>query len=167
MVIVQVALSLVLLSAGGLVVRSFGELVRTDPGFRTDGVLTFRVPIPASLYPELSDATALQARILEELRALPGVRAAGATNVLPLASTPSQGTFQFPGAPGNTGDPDRDAPLIDTPLLTPGYLEAMGIRVLAGRGFEGWRPRRARFSSTELSPSTSSPAPTRSGTSSR
>jgi putative ABC transport system permease protein len=140
MVIVQVALSLVLLSAGGLVVRSFGELVRTDPGFRTEGVLTFRVPIPSSLYPELSDATALQARILEELESLPGVRAAGATNVLPLASTPGQGTFQFPGAPGNTGDPERDAPLIDTPLLTPGYLEAMGIRVHSGRDFDGWRP---------------------------
>jgi putative ABC transport system permease protein len=140
MVVVQVALSLVLLSAGGLVVRSFGALLSTHPGFRTDGILTFRVPIPTSLYPEMSDAIATQQRILEELRALPGVRAAGATNTLPLATTPGQGTFEFPGAPGNTGDPDRDAPLIDTPVVTPGYMEAMGIRLLAGRAHDSWRP---------------------------
>jgi putative ABC transport system permease protein len=136
LVVVQVALSLVLLSAGGLVVRSFAELVRTDPGFRTDGLFTFRVPIPPSLYPEIEDARAMQQRILDELRSLPGVRAAGGTNVLPLATTTSQGIYRFPGAPGNTGDPDRDAPLIDTAFLTPGYLDAMGIRLLRGRDFD-------------------------------
>jgi putative ABC transport system permease protein len=136
MVVVQVALSLVLLSAGALVVRSFESLLRTDPGFQPEGVLTFRVPIPTSGYPEMEDATALQRRIREELSALPGVRAVGATNSLPLASNPSQTTFEFPGAPGLTGDPDHDAPLTDWTRITPGYLEAMGIRVLSGRGFE-------------------------------
>jgi putative ABC transport system permease protein len=138
MVVVQVALALVLLSAGSLVVRSFDQLVRADPGFRTEGVLTFRVPIPTSVYPELEDAVAMQRVIRDELGALPGVRAVGATNTLPLhpGARPSQTTFEFPGAPGLTGDPDHDAPLTDWMRITPGYLEAMGIRVVAGRGFE-------------------------------
>jgi putative ABC transport system permease protein len=138
MVVVQVALALVLLSAGSLVVRSFDQLVRADPGFRTEGVLTFRVPIPTSGYPELEDAVAMQRMIRDELGALPGVRAVGATNTLPLhpGARPSQTTFEFPGAPGLTGDPDHDAPLTDWMRITPGYLEAMGVRVVAGRGFE-------------------------------
>jgi putative ABC transport system permease protein len=136
MVVVQVALSLVLLSAGGLVVRSFGELLRTDPGFRPDGVLTFRIPIPVSGYPEIEDATALQRRIREELGAIPGVRAVGAADGLPLSSTASQVPLRFPGAPGNTGVPEQDAPLTDWLRITPGYLEAMGIRLLAGRTFD-------------------------------
>ena len=51
MVVLQVALSLVLLSAGGLVVRSFEQLLRANPGFNPDGLLTMRVPIPAAAVP--------------------------------------------------------------------------------------------------------------------
>jgi putative ABC transport system permease protein len=142
MVVVQVALALVLLSAGSLVVRSFDQLLRADPGFRTGEVLTFRVPIPTSGYPEMEDAVAMQRLIRAELSGLPGVRAVGATSTLPLTpgARPSQTTYEFPGAPGLTGDPDRDAPLTDWMRITPGYLEAMGIRILAGRGF-GDQPR--------------------------
>jgi putative ABC transport system permease protein len=138
MVVVQIALALVLLSAGSLVVRSFDQLLRADPGFRTEGVLTFRVPIPTSGYPQMDDAVAMQRMIRDELDGLPGVRAVGATNAVPLApdARPNQSSFEFPGAPGLTGDPDHDAPLVDWMRITPGYLEAMGVRVLSGRGFE-------------------------------
>ena len=63
MVVVQVALSLVLLSAGGLVVSSFERLLRADPGFRPHGILTMRVPMPSQLFPKTDDALALQERV--------------------------------------------------------------------------------------------------------
>lgn len=133
MVAVQVALSLVLLSTGALVVRSFDRLLRSDPGFDPAGVLTLRVPVSATRYPNDTVASALHDRIQTALAALPGVSAAGAASTLPLSADANQTTIHFPGAPGNTGDADADHPLIDYMTLRPGYLEALDIRLLEGR----------------------------------
>ncbi|MCA1789334.1 MAG: ABC transporter permease, partial [Thioalkalivibrio sp.] len=133
MVVTQVALSLVLLTVGGLVARSFERLLRVDPGFRAEGVLTLRVPMSSALYPELEEAFAVQDRLLRELSALPGVAAAGATSALPLSADASQTSIRIPGAPGNTGAEEHDAPLIDYMGVRPGYMEAMGMQLLAGR----------------------------------
>lgn len=135
MVVVQVALALVLLSAGGLVIRSFGALLRAEPGFDPRGVLTLRVPVPEDGYPDAAAVNALHERIERELAALPGVRAVGAGTALPLTSEANQTGVSFPQAPGNTGDPDRDQPLIDILPARRGYFDALGIRVLAGRPF--------------------------------
>jgi len=78
---------------------------------------------------------ALHARIERELAALPGVTAVGGTSAFPLTAGANQTGLTFPGAPGNTGERDHDAPLVDYFGTTTGYLEAMGIRVLQGRGF--------------------------------
>lgn len=136
MVVVQVALALVLLSAGALVVRSFDQLLRTDPGFSPEGVLTLRVPVPEADYTEPADINLLHARLDAELGALPGVTSVGAVSALPLTGSSSQATFSFPDAPGNTGDEDHDRPLIDHMRIRPGYLETMGIPILAGRDVE-------------------------------
>jgi len=145
MVVAQVAVSLVLLAAGGLVVRSFERLLRVDPGFRPEGVLSFWVRMPPEFFPRIDDVLALQDRIEEELAALPGVTGASATSVLPLCPRPlpafaAARTYQtpvrFPGAPGNTGDADRDAPLVDRIGARNTYLDVMGIRLLAGRPFD-------------------------------
>jgi putative ABC transport system permease protein len=135
MVVVQVALALVLLSAGGLVVRSFGELLRADPGFNPSGVLTLRIPVPEDRYPDDAAVNALHERVERELAALPGVRAVGAGTALPLTGEASQTGAAFPRAPGNTGDADRDQPLIDYVPARRGYFDALGIRLLAGRPF--------------------------------
>jgi putative ABC transport system permease protein len=137
MVVVQVALSLVLLSAGGLVIRSFERLLRTDPGFEPAGVLTVRVPVPAAQYGTVEAVNALHDRLHRELAALPGVTVVGGASGLPLRSGASQTSTAFPGAPGNTGDPDHDQPLSDWLRVRAGYFEALGIQVLAGRAFEG------------------------------
>jgi putative ABC transport system permease protein len=136
MVVAQVALSLVLLSAGGLVVRSFDRLLRADPGFKPDGVLSMRVPMPSQLIAEAPDALALQERVERALAGLPGVTGVSATSALPLTAAASQTTIRIPGAPGNTGDADRDAPLVDYVGTRAGYVEVMGMRLLAGRTFE-------------------------------
>jgi len=78
MVVVQVGFSLVLLSSGALVMRSFQRLLRADPGFRPEGVLTFRVRTPPEFFPKLSDALQFQDRLQKALAAIPGVTGASA-----------------------------------------------------------------------------------------
>lgn len=135
-VIGQVALSLVLLTTGGLVVRSFERLLRADPGFRLEGVLTMRIPTPTPFVPEVADALALHDRIERALAAIPGVTGVSATSSLPLTARAGQNTITIPGAPGLTGDRDRDSPLVDIISIRANYVEVMGMRLLAGRTFE-------------------------------
>jgi hypothetical protein len=136
MVVAQVALSLVLLSTGGLVVRSFERLLRADPGFRPEGLLTMRVPIPSQIVPKEADAMVLQDRIERAFAAIPGVAAVSATSALPLTASADQTGLSIPGAPGNTGNAERDRPLVDYIGVRAGYLDVLGMRVIAGRGFE-------------------------------
>jgi putative ABC transport system permease protein len=135
MVIVQVALSLMLLTTGGLVARSFDRLLRTDPGFSPAGVLTARVPVPSQRYPDSTQLNALHERLLNELSAVPGVTAVGAVSGLPLTASLDQTGVRFPGAPGNTGDKEQDAPLVDLIAVRGRYFDVLGIRVLSGRVF--------------------------------
>jgi putative ABC transport system permease protein len=140
MIVAQVALSLVLLSSGALVVRSFERVLRADPGFRPEGLFTMRLRRPPELFPRLEDAKVFQDRVIEALGAIPGVTGASAASALPLTSTTFQGSIRFPGAPGNTGDAERDATLIDIIGVAPNYVEVIGMRVVGGRSFAEYRP---------------------------
>ena len=140
MIVAQVALSLVLLSSGALVVRSFDRLLRTDPGFRADGVFTIRLRRPPEFFPQWRDAVAFQDRVKNALAAIPGVTGASAASTLPLTATTSQAVITIPGAPGNTGDAERDAVLTDIIGVAANYVEVMGMQVLAGRTFAESRP---------------------------
>jgi putative ABC transport system permease protein len=135
LIVAQVALSLVLLVAGALVARSFERLLAADPGFRSENVLTFFTVIGVRVFPEDDDALAFQDRVEQQVGALPGVTHVSATSALPLESSASQGRIAIPGAPGNTGDPDVDEPLVDQIMVRAGYVESMGMRVLQGRSF--------------------------------
>jgi predicted permease len=136
MVVLQVALSLVLLSAAGLVARSFGRLLRSDPGFEAANVLVFRVAAPPVQYPDDDAIVSLHERTESALAAIPGVTAVGATSSYPLSDETDQTLAGFPAAPGNSGDPDADQPLVDYFGVRPGYPQAMRIPVLAGRTFD-------------------------------
>lgn len=144
MVVVQVGLSLVLLSTGGLVVRSVDRLLRADPGFRPEGLLTMRVPMPTQLVPDANAARALQDRLEQALASLPGVTGASAASSLPLSPRANQTTLTIPGAPGLTGDKERDSPLVDYIGARAGYFEVMGMRIRAGRGFDPARRKGVR-----------------------
>jgi putative ABC transport system permease protein len=135
LVAVQVALSLVLLTAGGLVVRSFDRLLAADPGFAPGGLLTLRVPMPSLLIPQAAEALTTQDRIVEALGAIPGVTGVSAVDALPLSASANQTTIRIPGAPGNTGNADQDAPLVDYFGVRAGYTDVMRMRVVAGRTF--------------------------------
>ena len=146
-VVAQVALTLVLLSAGGLVARSLERLLAVDPGFNPAGVLTFRVAMGPLLFPEGADAFAFQDRVEAALSALPGISSVSATAALPLTASAPQNSIwgwqemvAIPGAPGNTGDAQRDSLLVQIIATRAGYAEAMGMRVLDGESFRRTRP---------------------------
>src|SRR5262249_51452358 len=84
LVIVETALAIVLLTAAGLVLRSFGHLLSVDPGFRVDHVLTMNVTMPAARYRTPASRGAFQARLLDTLRHTAGVEDAGTAAVVPL-----------------------------------------------------------------------------------
>ena len=146
-IVAQVALTMVLLCAGGLVARSFQRLLVADPGFSSDHVLTFRVAMDPRLFPTAVDAFSFQARVETALTSLPGVRSVGATAALPLATSGPQNSvwswqeaIRFPGAPGNSGDAQRDAVLSDVIAARAGYVDAMNMRIVEGRSFTRTRP---------------------------
>lgn len=140
LMVVQVALSLVLLSSGALVVHSFERLVRADPGFRPEGVLTLRMRTPPEFFATDRDAIEFQDRVTHALAAIPGVTGASGTSALPLTASAFQGPMTIPGAPGNTGDGRRDELLTDIVAVRENYVETMGMRLLAGRTFGAYRP---------------------------
>jgi putative ABC transport system permease protein len=144
-VVAQVALCLVLLASGALVMRSFERLLRTDPGFRPEGLFTIWVRTPPEFFPKNSEAFAFQDRVRHALAAIPGVTGASAASVLPLAPGffPFQQAITIPGAPGNTGDAERDNVLVDMIDARAGYVEVMGMRLRAGRTFTEFLPQGA------------------------
>jgi putative ABC transport system permease protein len=139
LIVAQVALSLILLSSGALVMRSFERLLRADPGFQSDGVFTVRVRMPYELFPQMSDRIAFQDRLQGALAAIPGVTGASGASALPLTAPAIQSTITIPGAPGNTGDPERDQLPTDIIAVRANYVEVMGMRLIAGRTFTEFR----------------------------
>jgi len=134
LVVAQVAMATVLLVGSGLVLRSFQKLRHVDLGFRPDGVVTFRIALPSSRYQTSESVAQFHYAMLDRVRALPGVEVAGATGELPLS--PSFAEFDPLRMEGITPPPDILPPLAEMRVATPGYFEAMGIPVVAGRPLE-------------------------------
>ncbi len=134
MVVGQVALALMLLAGAGLMVRSFRALRSVDPGFDAENVLTLRIALPSADYSDRESISPFYEALLDRIRALPGVRAAGSVTGLPLAGDRTSDSVIMP-----EDDPTPEGelpPLANTQYAGPGYFEAMGIRVLEGRVFE-------------------------------
>jgi putative ABC transport system permease protein len=132
LVVGEVALSLMLLVGSGLLLESFSRLRGLDPGFRSDHVLTVRLEVPGTRYGEFAKRSEFFERVLERVRALPGVKVAGFTSALPL--TWDGGTSGFTPE-GMALDPNisYDA---NNRVVTPGYFEAMRIPLRRGRLFD-------------------------------
>lgn len=126
LVIAQVAIALMLSAGAGLLARSFVEARNTDPGFSPDHVVTFRVGIPDARYPDAASVLAFDRRVLDGLRALPGVDRASASMRLPLQD-PMRMMFSVehqapPHLPIGTGT-----------FVMPDYFQTMRIPLVAGR----------------------------------
>jgi putative ABC transport system permease protein len=134
LVVAEVALSLVLLIGTGLMFRTFAKLQAVYPGFESENVLTFTVPVPMFKYRDPIARNDIVTRIQTRIEALPGVRAAGATTLLPLAGGDQYGIGAY-GVSGSTEEEWRSNKA-DYRGVLPGYLETMGIRIVAGRALE-------------------------------
>lgn len=125
----QVGLSFLLLVVAGLMTRSLRSLHRADPGFDPRQLLTVEVPLPPRIYND-EQRVRFFASLLENIRALPGVRSAAAISQLPLRNPSNDlGVYAADAPPQKPGDAANGYQRV----VQPGYFETMGIPLLAGR----------------------------------
>lgn len=132
-VVLQIALTLVLLVGAGLMTRSFVRLLRVPLGFEPSHVLTVRVELPDSRYTKGPQRTQFFGQLLERLRNTPGVEAAGAISQLPLSGYSMIGRFPVEGEP--PGIPEEKHLPTPIGIVTSGYFAAMKIPLRQGRLF--------------------------------
>lgn len=131
-VVMQVALSLLLLIGGGLLIRSFDKLLRVDPGFGTENLLTLEYRIPRSKYRESEAQWNFHRQVLDRIRQVPGVQSASLVRSLPLSGNSSSVSLVLP---------DREPPAKGEELramfntVTSDYFETMRIPLIRGRLF--------------------------------
>jgi predicted permease len=128
LVVVEVALTVTLLASAGLLLRSLAHAASADPGFHPDRILAFDVSLPDVSYASRERRLVFASELVQRLRALPGVEGAGTGLAIPYAS----GGF---GEFFARGDRQSDPVLGRVNFVSPGYLEALGARLIAGRGF--------------------------------
>src|ERR1044071_7697041 len=147
LVVVEVATTLVLLISAGLLIRSFYLLQKVNPGFSDEQLTTFSISLPQKKYASEELRQSFYKRLLENIRALPGVESAAAASGLPLGNNGWQTGFVVDGQP----PPERDhTPLMEACLVTPDYFRAMNIPVLRGRVFTD-RDDRSHLAGRDLS----------------
>jgi putative ABC transport system permease protein len=133
LVVAEVALSLVLLMAAGLMIRSFQRLRGVNPGFDSLNVLTAEIAISQTKFPSPAPQVHFFEQVLQRVRALPGVEAAGVIDDLPLNMNGSNQPIAIDGQPAVAMS---EQPEVDVRLISNGYLKALRIPVLHGRDFD-------------------------------
>jgi len=142
LVVGQMALSVMLLLGAGLMLRTLHSLASVDLGFRPEGALTLRVALPSTRYPEPAQVDELQRSLLERVRGLPGVEAAGLLRSLPLGSQIGDWGLDVEGrVPRFPGEHLQG----DWQVASDGAVEALGLRVVAGRAFQPSDAREGRM----------------------
>lgn len=133
LVIAEVALGVVLLSAAGLLGRSFLALTQVDPGYRVQGILTMQLTCTGAAYKTIDQCRGFFERLDPVLQRIPGVEAAGATNWLPLRSGTNWGSVWLDTQPLHT---DENKIRSEVRLVTREYFRALGVPLIAGRFFD-------------------------------
>jgi putative ABC transport system permease protein len=131
LVVSEIALASLLLVAAGLTLRSFKAVLEQPAGFRTSGAVTVTIRLPGARYRSDQAYYSTFNALRERFAALPGVRGVGATSHLPLSGRDGRRGVTIEGREPTPDTPTRAHPRI----VTPGYMEAMGITILAGRAF--------------------------------
>jgi predicted permease len=132
LVIAEVALALVLLSGAGLLIKSFAKLQNVNPGFNPHNALTFEISLPKLQYPDDASIVRFNNEAQRRIAALPGVRAAGFSTILPLAGTNSDWSFAIEGRPSNDNSPSPDE---EKRQISPEYFRALETPLIKGRFF--------------------------------
>ncbi|MBZ5521210.1 MAG: ABC transporter permease [Acidobacteriia bacterium] len=133
LVVAQIGFAFALLVGAGLLLASFRQLLKVDPGFRTDSVVTAAVNAPASRYAGAPELRALMDRALDAIRRIPGVVSAGATTTMPFSGDYSDSVIL---AEGHVMKPGESLVSPRQVTVTPGYFETMGISLVKGRLFQ-------------------------------
>ncbi len=131
LVVSELALSVMLLIGSGLLMKSLWQLERIDPGFDPANVLGMRISVPNSQYPGSRERAVLYQRMVDRIRAVPGVEDAAATNDLPFSGSRTTTSFDIDGlptAPGESRNSDRR-------VVSSSYFKVMRIPLLEGRAF--------------------------------
>jgi len=129
MVVSEIALSVVLVTGAGLLIASFWRLQHVNPGFRSDNVLSFRISLPRSRYPDDPRRGSFYRQVIERLNVLPGVRGADAVSILPL----SGGNLCNEATVG--GQAVDSLQCVESRSISAGYFSTLGIPLLKGRVF--------------------------------
>ena len=128
----QIALALVLVVAAGLLTRSLYHLLAVNPGFRAERSLTFELSLPAAKYSDQTHIVSFYQEALRKLRAIPGVQAAGITELVPLDGATESTAIRFFNAPRLTAS---DVQMANYTMVSSGYFAAVGTPILRGRPF--------------------------------
>jgi putative ABC transport system permease protein len=134
LVVTEMALAVGLVVASGLMLRSLDRLLEVDAGFDPEGLVTFRLYLPASSYADGVATTAFFDRLFASLDELPGIEAVGAASGLPPLRDVNANDMEFEGIERTEEGPPHNIDYWQ--FASASYLETMGIDVLEGRGFE-------------------------------
>ncbi|HUI58508.1 MAG TPA: ABC transporter permease [Bryobacteraceae bacterium] len=143
LVVSETALAVLILIGAGLLMRSFTRLRAVAPGFQPSGLLTLRVPLSGIRNSSPDRRVAFVKQATSSVGALPGVRAVGAVNALPLTGL---GVGSFFSVEGRPAPPPEERPSALLRAVTPQYFRAMGIPLIAGREFAESDTAQAPFS---------------------
>ena len=132
LVVAEVALSLVLLFGAGLMIRSFQQLQRVNPGFESQNVMTMTLSLARSKFHSPLQQIAFYQQVLQRVRTLPAVQSAGVIDDVPLDGGGSHQPIAIEGRPALAM---ADQPEVDVRLATPGYMSSMRVPILRGRDF--------------------------------
>jgi predicted permease len=132
LVIGEVALAIVLLIGATLAIQTFAHILRVDPGFRPDHLITMRIDFPEFRFAKVDQSTQFVRQVLESSRAIPGVEAASAGLVFPLGDSVAETTFETENSTGDTKSGQR---MTRNDLVEPDFFRTFGIPLLAGRDF--------------------------------
>jgi putative ABC transport system permease protein len=131
LIVAEIAIALTLLVCGGLMVQSFQRLQHVDLGFTPDNLLTMKMVLPASKYSQYRQRVAFTDQMLERVRNLPGVISAGTTTNIPLEREIAyDAIFNVEGRPPPN---PNDVPITSHRIVSPNYLEALGVTLIKGR----------------------------------
>jgi predicted permease len=126
LLIAQVALSLVLMIAAGLLVRSFRHMLEADAGFDANRTVTFELPVPSAKYGDIPSVVSLYKKVLKQLQCVPGVQSAGFASLVPMGGSSDAETIRIQEHPRANDAANYD-------LVSPGYFTTIGASLLRGR----------------------------------
>ena len=131
LVIAEFALALTLLASAGLAIHSLWNVARVDPGFRTDHILTFSLPVPEKHFSQPEQIVSFYRQMLEKMQSLPGISHAEAGTFLPLQGTQFGLAFNIVGHEMDLGS----RPGAQFGMVTPDFFQTFDIRISQGRAF--------------------------------